>query len=234
MAYLTRELIANAYYASQIVALDLETVSASQESRGLKMLNALLAFKSADNVHIPYFTQYDFTAVVNKETYFIPNLIEADSVVFFIGDIRYPMQELTRKQYFSTGRVNNVASLPFSYRLERRLNGSNLYLYFLPSQEYPMTIWGKFGLGAVTLDQDLSLTLDAFYIEYLRLALAQYLCAQFGIKFQEENSNILATYEKKITELSPPDFMLTKVSSFTAWPQINWGDITWGRGWRPA
>ena len=95
------------------------------------------------------------------------------------------MNELTRKEYFGTPRVDGLQALPFSYRYERTLGGCNLYMYFVPNQAYLINIWGKFGLSEVTLDQDLSLTYDLFYIEYLRFALAQYICCEYGQTFPD-------------------------------------------------
>ena len=87
-------------------------------------------------------------------------------MTFNIGTVRFSMSELTRKEYFATPRVDQLQALPFSYRVERCLGGANVYLYFVPNEGYEVKVWGKFSLNDVTLDQDLSLTYDGFYISY--------------------------------------------------------------------
>jgi hypothetical protein len=168
MAYLASTLITRAYYLSQILARELQTLTGSMEEDGLFLLNESLDEKASDLSLIPYYNEFDINTIQGQEIYFIPNLMEADSVTFNIGEVRFSMNELTRKEYFSTPRVDNLQALPFSYRIERTLGGSNLYLYFVPNQAYVVKIWGKFGLTDVTLNQDLSLTYDGFYLSYLR------------------------------------------------------------------
>jgi hypothetical protein len=182
----TRELITKSWHLSGIVARDLQVVSGSEIDDGLSLLNSLLAFKTVDQSKIPYYDKYDFTAITdsvpgtNDEKYFIPGLIECETLTFTIGTVRYSMAPLARKEYFGRPRANNVRSLPYSYHIERAKGGANLYMYYLPSTTYPFEMYGNFSLKSVTLDQDLSLTLDDFYIEYLRYLLASYMCEFYG------------------------------------------------------
>lgn len=233
MAYTVTKLITNAYYLSGIVARDMETVSGDQLSDGLDRLNALLAIKTANRRLIPYFTLYDFTLTAGVESYYIPKLISIDTFTFFIGDVRYSCIVQDRKVYFGSGRVNNIDSLPYNYHIERELGGARIYLYFLPNSNFPAQITAKFSLNSVTLNQDLSLTLDQFYIEYLRYSLAEYLCEEYQITFAPESQKRLSDYEQIITDISPLDLTMTKFSSLQAEAGINWADVNIGRGWRP-
>src|SRR6185503_20230450 len=160
MAYLTSTLITRAYYLSGVVARLLQTVDSAQLSDGLYLLNAFLDFKSSDLRLIPYFQRTTFNTVGGQESYFIENLNYVDSLTFNIGDVRYSLNEMSRKEYFSTPRIDNVESLPFSYRTERELGGTRIYLYFVPADIYTMKISGKYNLTEVTLNQDLSTTYD--------------------------------------------------------------------------
>lgn len=234
MAYTTRELITDSYYKSGIVARQLQTVSGQQITDGLTLLNDLLAIKTADSPLIPYYTEYDFTAVTGQQEYFIPNLIAAQTVVFFIGDVRYQMYPVTRKAFYGTGRVDNIDSLPFNYHVERKKGGSSLWLYFYPNQNFPMTLWGKFSLTSVTLDQDLSLILDQYYIVYLKWGLTEYICTDNNITMTPQNYQKLKEAEKMITNVSPPDLSLTKVTAFGSQPGLTFADVNLGNGWRPA
>lgn len=232
MAYTALQLINRAYYLSQIVSRQLMTVTGEQVTDGLYLLNALLDIKGSDLRLIPYFQENIFTTVQGQEKYFVENLLYADSITFNIGVVRYSMSDLTRKGYFSTPRVDNVQSLPFSYRVERCLNGANLYLYFVPADVYTMKIWGKFGLTDVTLNTDLSLTYDAYYIEYLRYALAEYICCEWGSTFPDQAKRKYDEIRKKLLDISPADLSIQKRSYFTSSPALDWQLINIP-GWVP-
>ncbi len=232
MPYTASQLITRAYYLSQVVARNLQTASGQEMEDGLYLLNALLDIKASDLRLIPYFTPYTFNTVQGTEEYFIPNLLYADTVTFNIGDVRYSMSEMTRKQYFATARIDNVQSLPFSYRIERVLNGSNIFFYFLPASTYVIKIWGKFGLTDVTFDTDLSTIYDPYYIEYLRFALAEYICTEWGTTFPDEAKAKYAEIRKKLLEISPADLGIRKQSYFTRGPFIDWQSVNIP-GWWP-
>lgn len=233
MSYTVTQLITNSWYLSGIVSRDLEEVSFNQLNDGLTMLNAVLAVKTANRRLIPYYTLYDFTLVAGQEKYFIQNLIEVDTATFFIDSVRYSMIPQSRRTYFGTGRVNNIDSLPYNYYVERAFNGANIYLYFLPEQNYPAQLSAKFSLSSVTLNQDLSLTLDMFYIEYLRYALAEYMCEEYQLVLGAQPAQKLKEYEAIITDISPMDLTMSKMSSLQAESGINYADVNIGRGWRP-
>jgi hypothetical protein len=232
MAYTVRELIARSYYLSGIVSRDLNTASASQTSDGLFLLNALLAIKTANNRLIPYYTFYTVNATPGVEQYFVPNLISIESITFNLQTVRFSMLKQSRKQYFGAPRVDNINSLPFNWHMERVKGGANFFVYYLPASNYPIKIWGKFSLSQVTLDQDLSLTLDDFYIEYLRIALAEYICADQNVTFQSQAQRKLDEYENIIIDISPQDYSVTKLSTLTADSGLNWAQINFP-GWVP-
>jgi hypothetical protein len=153
--YTVTKLITDAYYLSGIVAREFQQVDGTQLNDGLGMLNDILGDKVVENDMIPYFSQYDLNLTQGTGTYFIPNLIQIDTIVFFIQGIRYEMTELQRKGFFGTARADNIQSLPFTWHTERKPDGANLYLYFLPDTNYPVQIWGLFRLEEVILNQDL-------------------------------------------------------------------------------
>ncbi len=233
MVYTATQLISRSLYLSGIVAKDEQTPSGTQINDGLSLLNAVLAIKTANKRLIPYYTSFDFNPVVGQETYFIENLIHVETITFNIGVVRYSMMEIKRKRYFGDGRVDNILSLPFSWHFERQFGGGNLYLYFLPNQVYPIKMWCKFTLQAVTLDQDLSLSMEPFYIEYLRYALAEYICQEYSIDVPPQTAQKLSEYESIIQDISPLDLTMTKSSCLQSSSTLNWGDINIGKGFRP-
>jgi len=233
MAYTALELITRAYYLSAIVSRPAQVVSGDQVTDGLYLLNACLDFKSSDLRLIPYYKTYDFPAVVGQEKYFITDLLAVDSLTFNLGTVRYSLQEKTRVEYFAYPRVDNIQSLPFSYRIERSLGGSDVYIYFKPDQAYPMHIMGKFGLTNVVLNTDMSLTYDTFYLEYLRYALAEMICSEYGATFPDESKAKLKEYEKKIMDVSPADLSIQKRTYFGGNFGLDWKGVNLYKGYTP-
>lgn len=232
MAYTVLQLISNAHYDAGIVARGFETVSGQQTQDGLQFLNDILQDKTVDNGLIPYYEKYSFTAVANQEMYFIPNLIAIDTFVFYINTIRYQTQPRGRRDYFGSSRADNIQSLPGSWHLERCFGGANLFIYFKPAEAYPLEVWGQFRLAEVTLNQDLSLTLDRFYINYLKFDLAVRLCAEYNYSVPPEVARQHKKYEDMISKKSGPmDLQMTKLSSLQKRGGLNYAQINIGRGW---
>lgn len=233
MAYTALQLITRAYYVSQVVAPNLQTVSGFQVDAGLYLLNAFLDFKSTDLRHIPYFNRDTFNTVAQQEMYVVPNLLYVDVITFNIGPVRYAMQERTREEYFGTYRVDTVYTLPTTYRVERVLDNMNIYMYPVPADVYVVNYSGKFGLTAVTLNEDLSLIYDPYYIEYMRYALGEMISAEFGCTFPDASAKKLAEYEKKMLDVSPPDLAIRKSSYFGSNNALDWQSVNLYKGWWP-
>lgn len=233
MAYTARMLITRAYYLSQVVARGLQVPSDEQITDGLFLLNALLQFKSTDLREIPYFKRDALTLTAGQDEYFIERLIYVDAMTYNIGPVRYPMAELTRKQFFDTARIDGIQSLPFSYRVEREKGGSRIYLYFVPQGNYELKLSGKFGLTDVTLDTDLSLEYDAFYIEFLRYQLAEYICSDWGATLPDETKSKLRAMEDTILDVSPADLSMQKLTFFSGQSPWDWQAINLSKGWFP-
>lgn len=155
MAYTTNQLIAGAYYASGVVSREFETVSGTQYSDGLQWLNEILADKDVDQAMIPYETTYRFNSSAGQEVYFIPDLIQIDTIVFYLNGVRFSLNYDPRNNYFGSGRVENINALPYKWYWERKTGGGNLYLYFKPSQDYPIEIHGIFRIKDFKLLQNL-------------------------------------------------------------------------------
>jgi hypothetical protein len=233
MAYSALKLITNSYYLSQVVARELEIVIGQQTADGLDLLNALLNFKSTDLRLIPYFKRDSFPTINGVEEYYRPGLLQVDSMTFNIGTVRYPMREMARRDYFAGGRVDNITNLPWSYRQERELGGTRLYLYFLPGGEYTVKLSGKFSLQNVELMDDLSEFYDSYYIEYLRYELANYICAEYGATFPDQSAMKLQEMRKKLMDVNPPDLRVRGRSYFNSSPAIDWQFINLGVGYLP-
>ncbi len=230
--YPASQLIARAWNLSGIVARDLEEVSGGQGGDGLFLLNELLDFKACDLDLIPYWKRTVLQLVQGQEMYFIPNLYQIETFTFNIGPVRYPTNDATRDKYFGNGRVDNIQSIPFMKHLERVEGGSNLYVYYLPDNNYIANITGKYALTDVDQNTDLSTVYDGFYISYLRYALANYMCIEWDISFAPDKAKQLQIMEKKLQYISPPDFSMVKTQFFnTRNTALNWAQINIGKGW---
>lgn len=251
MAYTAQTLITRSWYLSGIIARNLQAPTGDQINDGLMMLNALLDYKQIETDLVPYWTYIQMPAVPNQEFYFLPFVSAIESVTFNIDVLRYPMDYTTRRHYYGTGRVDNISTLPFNWNFNRALKGGNLALYFLPESNFPLKMMVKLFLVDVALNTDLTNITemglpytfvnssnqgyDTAYIEYLRYALAQYMCSEYGILFNPESAAILKKMERKLMYESPPDLSISKMTILSSNDSTgyNWGDINIGRGWRP-
>ena len=130
MAYTTNQLIANAFYASGVVSREFETVSGQQIGDGLSWLNEIIDEKVVDDGMIPYETTYDFNAVPGQEKYTIPNLIQIDTLVFFLNSVRFSMAYTKRNAYFGSNRVENIKTLPNQWYFESTVwRRQSIYLF---------------------------------------------------------------------------------------------------------
>jgi len=225
------QLISNAYYLSGLRSRSLEDVTETDTADGLELLNDILAETSIDATLINYYTHTEFNAVPDQEEYTIPGLIEIEALTFNIDNVRYHMVRDFRKSYFGGSRVDDITSLPFHYYAERALGGMNLYLYFLPQEDYLMKITGKFALTEVTdPSQDLS-NLERFFISFLKYELAHRLCNFFDYDFSPQNMGTLASLRRDIADLAGLDLSIEKNTMFPAKVVDPYGQANLGKGW---
>lgn len=238
MAYNVTQLITDAFYTSGIVSREFQGLDASQINDGLQFLNDVITDKTVENDMIPYYLELDGNFIQGQEEYFIPNLIEIDTLVFYIDSVRYQMTQLPRILYFGSSRANNIQSLPFTYHVERCFGGANVFLYFLPVENFAYQMFGLFRLQSVGLDpltglmQDLSLTLDQFYITYLKYALARRICIEYAYDIPAGLDAQVKRYEFFISKKSQQlDLRGRKISTLTSDSTLNYAAINLGRGW---
>lgn len=231
MPYQVTQLISRAYNIAGIIGKEYETISGNQLNEGLELLNEVLSSKTANQRLIPYYSTYSFTGVIGQEEYFIPDLVLAETLTFSIASVRYSMRLSTRREYFGTSRANDVNSLPFIYHCERALNGTNLFMYYLPNMAYSFILEGKFSLSEVALGQDLLVTLDQYYIDYLKYALAEYVCQEYNITLQPQAVKRLDQLEAAIFDISPIDFTTSKISMLQRSGAISYAQVNIGGAW---
>ena len=260
MPYTAEQLVTRSWYLSGIVARNLQVPTGDQINDGLHMLNNLLDFKQIETDLIPYWQYITFNAVPTQEYYFLPYVAEIEASTFNLGVVRYPMVVTSRTNYFGSARVDNIFTLPFSWNYNRAVGGGTFSTYFIPDQPYIMKMMVKIFLVDVNLQTDLQNVTESFvntydvpfytpytflnnsiqgydtaYIEYLRYALARYMCSEYGVLFNPQSEKIFQSYQRKLMYMSPPDLSNKKLSILYADsnPGYNWGDVSLGKGWRP-
>lgn len=239
--YTVTELVTKAYYKSSVLGREFQEISGSELNDGIEMLNDLLADKTADKGGIPYFLEYNSVMIPGQERYIIPNLIMAETVTFFItqpgaNSVRYSVQMVDRKRYWGTPRANNIQSLPYQCMIQREFGGASIYFYFVPNRDYPFQIWGLFSLTSVTFNQDLDLTLDKFYQNYLAYLLAVRICNEFNYSIPEGVQKQLDMYELTIQKRQQQlDLHQTSISALsTPNDGLNYAWANLGTGWFPS
>ncbi len=235
MAYLASNLITDSYYLSGIVSRDFETPTGAQISDGLLRLNEVIADRTLDEGSIPYTDKYTMTATPGTSEYFIQDLIDIETFTFYINSVRYQTTNQQRQDFFGSFRPTNIQSLPWTWHMERMLNGAKLFLYFTPDVAYPLEIWGSFRLAEVTLFQDLSLTLDRFYTNFMQCLLAERLCLYNSYNVPGNVKLQLDKYYKWIdNNTNVMDLRQQKLSSLGGGQAINWAVANLSGGWMPS
>ena len=241
MVYTVTQLVTNAYYKSGVIGREFQTISGSELNDGIEMLNDLLADKTADKGGIPYFLEYDGVMVPGQERYVIPGLISVETVTFFItapgaNTVRYAVTQVDRKRYWGTPRANNIQSLPYQVMLQREFDGASLYFYFVPNQAYPFQLWGLFSLDQVAANQDLDLTVDKFYQNYMKYLLAVRICNEFNYTIppgvQKQVDMYELTIQKREQQMDLYEQSISALSSSSDGLNYAWANL--GSGWFPS
>jgi len=214
MAYNVRKLITEAYYLTNIVSREFQTIDGAQLALGFSLLNDFLALESISTQNIPYYEQYTFTTEVGKEKYHVDHLVDIESMCFYLSNVRIPMAQKSRKEYFYSGRVEGLNVMPFTFRMERSEGGADLWMYPLSNIPYNIMAMVKYGLAeATSYDQDISAVYDRFYLLYLRYALAELICHHEGVNIPPQVSAKLDKIKSELIEISYPDMRCTCIST---------------------
>lgn len=228
---LATQLINYAYVFSGIVGRGLNGVSNQQSADGLMLFNLLLGEMVLKPDYIPYYSMVNVNTVQGQEEYFLENVAEISTVTFTLDNVRYSLNPDNRRHYFGSPRANNISSLPFTVFWERTVGGSNLYLYFFPSQSLVINANCKLFLGNVTLDTNLDQVFDLSYQSYLMYSLAKKICEWNKISVNPEITLKLREFQELISNINPKDFTCRKSYSLSRGQSLTYADVNFGRGW---
>lgn len=250
MAYTAQELITRSLYLSGIVSRGLQVPSGEQIQDGLQILNGLLNFKQVETDLVPFYSYIALDCTPDTEFYDLPYVSAIETCTFNLETVRFAMQGTTRRQYYGSARVDDISSLPFNWNFERNLTGGTLALYFKPQSDYTLKMMVQLFLANVELDTDLTdisrsvpytFINDAnqgystSYLEYLRYALAEYLCSEYGVIFNPQSQQILKQMKRTLMYVSPPDLIMSKASVLNSsrLGGMTWAQVNIGKGWNP-
>ena len=235
-SYSVNQLITNAFYLSKVRSKDFQTVGGDDIAVGLDLFNKVLSQTSSNTKMIPYYSSVTIPAVIGQEMYFIENLVEPFSLTFNMTTVRYATCEMSRREYHATTRIDGVIALPFNVSFERLLGGCNMYVQYLPADTYPFIIWGKFALASVgygDLTQDLSLTYDTWYIDYLEHCTAKRICNYYGVAINPEVQAIIDQISANVNDMNPIDLTSRKYNLYTDKNGLGWAQVNLGHGFSP-
>lgn len=237
MSYSVNQLITNAFYLSKVRSKDFQDVGGDDITVGLDIFNKVLNGMNFNQKMIPYYKEYVTTAVIGQEMYFIPQLVLPLSLTFNMTTVRFATSTISRREYHSTTRIDGIIALPFTNTFERCLNGSNLFVQFLPADTYVFKIWGKFGLDSVTvadLPTDLLATYELTYIDYLEMLTAKRICAYYGVAVNPDVQFFLDELSSNVNDMNVIDLTSQKINFYSDKTQLNWAEMNLSHGFTPA
>jgi hypothetical protein len=148
--------------------------------------------------------------------------------------VRYAVAQDNRDHYFGASRAENISSLPFRWYSERVVGGTQVYLYFFPSQELVITLKCKMFLPPVTLDTDLSTLYDISYQSYLIYLLVKKICQWNKISVNPEVLEELKRFQQIMDDMNPKDLTIRKTFSLSKSESLNYAIVNFSRGFVPG
>lgn len=209
----TNELLVDSYQLIGELA-DNEIPSGLMLSRGLNLINEILAKFTSDSIYVPYLTTLNSTFKVGQGTYSVSDMIsDTDIISDRIIDLSfanytvqstgtesivYPLFIISKAEYYNVTRLDKLQTRPSFIFLDKQAVESFLIVYPVPDQPYPFSVQVKVMLDSVTANQDLS-ELPPYYYGFLKYAVGRKLKAYYpSANWPEENEK---EYEEYITNL---------------------------------
>jgi len=235
MAYLASKLLIKALRTSGLVSADIgNQPSAPQMVSALFLLNEIISQLNINGALLPYTTTTDIDLVVGQEKYEIPALIELQVLTFYLDSIRFQLYNDGRADYFGSPRADNINSLPYKYHVERSPSGSTIWLYFKPSQEFPLQITGLFGYTPLIISTDISAMFDEFYRKFLRLQLAESICNYYNLSMPTGSAKDLMMIKDQLKYINVPDLSVQAENMLGGRSFLNYAQATFRNGFIPT
>jgi len=194
MAQITRsvnELIINSLYLIGELGTN-EIADAAMLNTGLEIVNELISKFSADSIYIPFLTTLSFDMVAGQAAYTIGDQVACDITADKIADLSfanytvpssgqgiiYPLQIITKSQYYGVTRLTPLNTRPAFIFLDKQATQSIVTLYPAPDQPYPCEIRVKSFPNEI-LEHDLLTELPPYYYGFMKYAVARKFLAYY-------------------------------------------------------
>jgi hypothetical protein len=180
------ELIINSLYLIGELGVG-EPADSFMLSSGLELTNELLAQFALDSIYIPYLTEVPFNMIVGQATYTVSDMILPVDVPFSeIVDLSfanytvpsagqgiiYPLQIITKSQYYNVTRLLPLQTRPGFIFLDKQPEYTTVTLYPQPDQPYPCLLGAKLMISSMIANQPLD-RVPPFYYGFLKYSLAR-------------------------------------------------------------
>lgn len=196
-----------------------ELPSAEDITEGLFFLNSILANMSGNGIFIPYVTSINFNTEANKQVYRMgtestadinsTKLVEPFDAYIIYNSAQIPLEIIPHDRFFQLVRYPLTTTRPTQIFFQNDITGTQVYFWSTPDTVYPVYIRGKFALGNIIAQQDLSMVPD-YYNHFLIYALARSLNSVFGAdKWDEIRETEYQRAMGNITSQNDIDFSIT-------------------------
>jgi hypothetical protein len=184
MTQTAKNFVTDAY---QIVSANSPTVPlhGNDMSKGIQFLNELLKAYSATGLLLTVAKQVDTTLTVGQkeitfgDTTTVPTptltsgrLANIDNAWLTLDGVTYPLTQLDRSVFYGSYKYYPQIGLPLFSIITNETNLTRMEIYPGASQAYVLSIYGKFELGLLTENSDMS-SLPDYYLRFFKLALAR-------------------------------------------------------------
>lgn len=229
-----KSLIQKAYTYANIIAEEGEETDAKELQRGLDLLNILIEEINIDSEESSLLSQEDFSLVAGSQTLDLPDWTKILKIQYLIGSTIYDIVLLSLNEFLNKRRVTTTNGIPLIGYPKRTDSGIELNMYFIPSTDYSLTVYGYKNLSTVSLTDTLTGKL-AFIQNYLLFKLAQ----DLRIYHQKEISPFLQAriirlrerlFKIKETVIEMNTYSMGTAVSSESYTAIN----NLGRGWMPT
>ena len=191
MSQTVKEFITDSY---QLVSSSSPTVPlyGNDMSKGVSILNLLLSSYSASALNLTIAKHITFTLPIAQQeiTFGAPTYVPTPDVTegrlanlqnawLLLDGVTYPLIDESRNTFFASYKYDPQVGLPRFIIITNEVNLTRMRFYPAASQVYEVNVYGKFELGPLTENDDMSVVPD-YYQMYLQFAVAKRLAAYKG------------------------------------------------------
>lgn len=224
-------LIQLAYRFAQVLA-ETEVVDAEQLSIALTLLNIVIDDINIDGIEIPLVSEETIAMTTGSEEVILADWITINRAQFLLGNVYFDVDLLDLESFLNVRRINNNTGIPYVSFSRRTEGGITLLVYFRPSIDYTMTVWGYKNITTVDLTTDLT-AIDKFVQNYLIFMLANDIRRYHQMSEDTWLTKRIKRYKKKFANVKDRPINMIKASLGKRGTVDNLVSLNLGRGYYP-